>query len=124
MSDPVCEEMRCTCFLRLFITPMIFDSNLYSSLDAIFFSLFFLGPGVFSHGVEAKLIMLITHINYKKTLIKQRCVLDVNVSCRDDVKHATIHEESLRPTTCVNIKVPRARLLNVCQHKSPTCAFD
>ncbi len=37
-----------TCFLKLFITPMMLDNNLYSSLDAIFFSLFFLGPDIFS----------------------------------------------------------------------------
>lgn len=52
------KPMIFTCFLKLFITPMILDNNLYSSLDAIFFSFFFLGPSVFSHDVEAMLNML------------------------------------------------------------------
>lgn len=52
------NPMIFTCFLKLFITPMILDNNLYSSLDAIFFSFFFLGPSVFSHDVEAMLNML------------------------------------------------------------------
>lgn len=37
-----------TCFLRLFMTPMMLDSCLYSSLVAHFLSLFFLEPGAFS----------------------------------------------------------------------------
>lgn len=34
------------------------DNNRNSSLDAIFFSFFFLGPDIFSLDVEAVLIML------------------------------------------------------------------
>lgn len=37
-----------TCFLRLFMTPMMLDSCLYSSLVAHFLSLFFLEPAAFS----------------------------------------------------------------------------
>lgn len=58
MSETSKNPMIFTCFLKLFITPMILDNNLYSSLDAIFFSFFFLGPSVFSHDVEAMLNML------------------------------------------------------------------
>lgn len=46
-----------TCFLRLFITPMMLDSCLYSSLVAHFLSLFFLEQDAFSTG-EATPVML------------------------------------------------------------------
>lgn len=42
-----------TCFLKLFMIPIILDRNLYSSLDAIFFSLFFLRPEGLSQDEEA-----------------------------------------------------------------------
>lgn len=46
-----------TCFLRLFITPMMLESCLYSSLLAHFLSLFFLEHDAFSAG-EATPVML------------------------------------------------------------------
>lgn len=46
-----------TCFLRLFITPMMLDSCLYSSLVAHFLSLFFLEHDAFSAG-ETTPVML------------------------------------------------------------------
>lgn len=81
-----------TCFLKLFITPMILDSNLYSSLDAIFFSLFFLGANVFSHGVAAMLIMLYCVYDQNVYLINtelSRAALHVNMKDGNDVKEAT-----------------------------------
>lgn len=58
--------VRC---LMIFTCFMILDNNLYSSLDSIFFQLFFLGPEVFSPDVEAMLIMLYYVYDYNVYVI-------------------------------------------------------